>query len=62
MDTSKADRFGLLNVVDYLAGGNVLNWEAVTRLENTVVHVKLMRDGVLAWAEYRYLESIKTRQ
>ena len=61
MDTSKADRFGLLNVVDYLAGGDVLKWWDVYKLENTVVHVKLMRDGVLAWAEYRYLESIKSK-
>jgi len=59
VDTSKADALGLLNVVDILAGGDVLKWEAVTKIENTVIQVKLMRDSIIAWAEYRYRENQK---
>jgi len=46
-------------VVDILAGGDVLKWEAVTKLENSVIQIKLMRDGIIARAEYNHREKHK---
>jgi hypothetical protein len=47
------NQFGLLNVVDDLAKGDPLKWEAIMNLENSTVLAAMQMSATRAWVEYR---------
>lgn len=45
------EKFGLFNVVDDLASGDVLKWEETLRLENATVMLAMQMRAQRAWIE-----------
>lgn len=50
------DGFGVLNVVDALAGGSALRWEEAMNLDNSTVLAKMQMDAKRATIESRMFE------
>lgn len=50
------DGFGVLNVVDALAGGSALRWEEAMNLDNSTVLAKMQMDAKRATVESRMFE------
>jgi len=59
--SEKLNQFGLFNVVDSLANGNVLKWEEILKLENSTVLFKMAMVAQKAQYEHRYNEIAKKK-
>ena len=57
-EIQEIDKLDFINTVDYLAGGNVLNWPAVYELDNATILQKLRHDSIHA----RYEKAIWKQQ
>ena len=60
-NVARFDRFGLFNVVDSLAEGDVLKWDDVLKLENSTVMFKMTMKSEQAHFEKRYDEINKRK-
>jgi hypothetical protein len=60
-EVSRFDKFKLFNVVDSLAGGDVLKWDAVLKLDNSTVLFKMTMKAEQAHFEKRYDEINKSK-
>lgn len=58
----KLDKYGMMNMIDALAGGDMLKYEAVLMMEYSVAFTKLRMNKDAELFRRRYAEVVKNEQ